>query len=199
MESPLFTEPHSCCLYHTNAEQATIVAQFLYHGLVRREKVLYITKPWESGVYLKNLPSDEIDIAAAIRSGQVMILTTQETYLQTSPFDPTLMITRLNLETDTALEEGYTGFRVTADMTWALHHRVPPQTLITYETQVDEFLRHSKCTGLCRYDRWHFPSSLLEDILPIHSSIIIRDREYKNPMYHTFADLLHDLDNPPNS
>jgi hypothetical protein len=80
-------------------------------------------------------------------------------------------------------------------MTWALYHNVPPQTLIAYETQVDDFLLQSKCVGLCRYDRLHFSPALLENVLPIHASIFIRDREYVNPTHHTFADLLRDLDN----
>jgi hypothetical protein len=51
-------------LYHTNAEQAAIVTRFLHDALMRREKVLCITNPWDAGVYLRTLPHDEIDARA---------------------------------------------------------------------------------------------------------------------------------------
>jgi hypothetical protein len=106
------------------------------------------------------------------------------------------MIQTLRQETNQALEQGYAGLRVTADMTWALHHNVPLQTLLAYETQVDDFLRHHPCTGLCRYDRFHFSQTLLEDLIPIHASIIIQDQEYTNTTHALFRDLLRDLDAP---
>jgi hypothetical protein len=195
MENLSFTAQHSACLYHTNAEQATIVARFLRSGLTRQEKILYIIDPWGNGSFLNGLPHDEVDVASAIRRGQLTFLTTTETYLQTTPFDPAHMVQILHRETDRAIGEGYTGLRVTADMTWALHHNVPPHTLIEYETQVDTFLNHGTCTGLCRYDRWRFPSTILEEVIPIHASIITQGREYINNARHIFSDLLRDLDN----
>ena len=195
MENRLSITPHSCCVYHTNEEQVKTVGHFVYNGLIHREKVLCIINPWDSGGFLKGFPQTDIDLASAIRKGQVSFPKTTDTYLQTSPFSPEHMIHILHLETNRALDEGYAGLRVTADMTWALHHNVSLHTLIAYETQVDAFLQHSKCTGLCRYDRWHFPLATLEDIIPIHASIIVRDREYTNPTHRTFTDLLHDLDN----
>jgi hypothetical protein len=174
-------------------EQAKVVARFLQEGLTRREKILYIIDPWGNGSFLNGLPHDDTD--TAIAQGQLVFFTTLESYLQTSPFDPAHMIRLLHQETDRAIDEGYTGLRVTADMTWALHHAVPPQTLIAYETQVDAFLNHSTCTGLCRYNRWCFPSTLLEEVIPIHASIITQGRECTNSAHHIFSDLLRDLDN----
>ncbi|MHA2302399.1 MAG: MEDS domain-containing protein [Candidatus Thorarchaeota archaeon] len=194
MESISFTAPHTCCLYHSDTEDAIVVHRFLQEGLTRREKILYIIDPLGNTSFLNGLPHEDVDVVSAITRGQLVFLTTLESYLQTSPFDPAHMIQLLHRETDQALEEGYTGLRVTADMTWALHHNVPPHTLIAYETQVDAFINHGTCTGLCRYGRWSFPSTLLEDILPIHSSIITQGREYTNTVHSTFSDLLRDLD-----
>jgi hypothetical protein len=195
MENLLFTTPHSCCVYHTNVEQAAIVRRFIHCGLTRHEKILSIINPWDRGGFLPGFHYADIDLASAIRNGQVQFPTTTDTYLRTLPFNPAHMIQILRHETDQAIEEGFAGLRVTADMTWALHHHVSPPTLIAYETQVDTFLQHSKCAGLCRYDRWHFPLTTLEDIVPIHASIIIRDREYTAPTHDTVADLLRELNN----
>ena len=196
MESLSFTAPHSCCLYHTNEEQATIVTRFLHRGLTRQEKVLCIINPWDSGGFLKAraFSHDDVNLASAIRNGQLTFPTTTDTYLQTTPFNPEYMIQTLHQETVQAIQEGYAGLRVTADMTWTLHHNVPLHTLLTYEMQIDAFLRQHPCMGLCRYDRFHFSQTILEDIVPIHASIFIGDQEYTNTMYNTFGDLLHDLD-----
>jgi hypothetical protein len=169
--------------------------RFLHRGLTRQEKVLCIINPWDRGGFLHGFHYDDVDLASAIQNGQIQFLTTTDTYLRTPPFNPTHMIQILRYETNQAIEEGFNGLLVTADMTWAFHHGVPLQTLTAYETQVDAFLHQSACRGLCRYDRWHFPSTILEDIIPIHASIFIRDREYMNPTHQIVADLLHDLDN----
>ncbi len=190
------TVPHTCSLYHSSTEQAAIVTQFLLEGLAHREKIIYIINPWDNGSFLNSLPQDNTDVASAITRGQLTFLTTTETYLHTTPFEPTHMIQLLHQATDQAIQEGYLGLRITADMGWALHHTVPPQKLITYETQVDAFLNHKTCKGLCQYNRWNFPTSLLEDVLPIHASIIAQGREYSNEAHHTFTDILLDLENP---
>jgi hypothetical protein len=182
-------------VYHTNVEQAAIVSRFIHSGLTRHEKILSIIYPWDRGGVVHGFHYDDIDLASAIRRGHVQFPTTTDIYLRTSPFDPVAIIQRLHHETTQALDEGYAGLRVTADMTWALHHNVLPQTLIAYETRVDTFLNEGTCKGLCRYDRLHFPEAILEDIIPIHASIFIGDREYTNPTHHTVTDLLRDLDN----
>ena len=194
MENRSLVAPHSCCLYHTNSEQAAIVGRFIYDGLSRHEKVLSIINPWDTGGFLHSYSHDDFDLASAIRKGHLRFPTITDTYLRTSPFHPAHMIQRLHHETTQALEHGYTGLRVTADMTWALHYNIPLQTLVAYETQVDNFLRHHPCTGLCRYDRFHFSHTMLEDLIPIHASIFIHDREYTNTTHTIFSDILRDFD-----
>jgi hypothetical protein len=186
------TAQHTCCLYHSDREESAVVLRFVSDGLMRREKILFIIDPVSSTSFLNNLPYNGADTASA--QGQLLLLTTKESYLQTTPFDPVSMIELLHRETDRAIDEGYTGLSVTADMTWALHHAVPPQALVAYERLVDSFLNHGTCRGLCRYDRWRFPSTLLEDIIPIHPSIITQGHEYTNRLHHTFSDLLSLLD-----
>jgi hypothetical protein len=190
VENLSFVTPHSCCVYHTNEEQAAIVGRFIHDGLSCHEKILSIITPWESGGYLHSFPYDDIDLASAIRNKQVTFPATTDTYLQTSSFNPARMIQTLRQATNQAIEEGYTGLRVTADMTWVLHHDVPMHTLVAYERQVDAFLQQHPCTGLCRYDRLHFTIAILKDIIPIHASIFIGDREYTNPPRHTITELL---------
>lgn len=182
-------------MYHNSTEQAAIVTHFLFDGLDHQEKIIYIINPWDNGSFLNSPPHDDADVASAITSGQLMFLTATETYLQTTPFDPAYMIHLLHQATDQAIKEGYLGLRITADMSWALHHAVPSQELIAYETQVDAFLNHGTCKGLCQYNRWKFPTSILEDILPIHAAIIAHGREYTNEAHYTFTDILQDLEN----
>jgi len=100
-----FTVPHTCSLYHSNTEQVAIVTQFLLEGLAHREKIIYIINPWDNGSFLNSLPQDNADVTSAITRGQLTFLTTTETYLHTTPFEPMHMIQLLHQATDQAIQE----------------------------------------------------------------------------------------------
>jgi hypothetical protein len=176
-----------------------IVSWFIRKGLVRKEKVISILDAQERTPFLQSLAFDDELVRAAIARGQLMLSTTDETYLSGSSFHPTQMIARLQRETQTALEEGYAGLRVTSDMGWTRGRSIKFATLLRYEVVVNDFLAQHRCMGLCRYHRQSFPSAILADLVALHPRVILQGRMYTNPQHALFSDLLKAVDDEADS
>ncbi|MCW4040015.1 MAG: MEDS domain-containing protein, partial [Candidatus Bathyarchaeota archaeon] len=138
-------------------------------------------------------------VRTAIERGQLMLSTPYETYLMGASFHPTQMITRLSHETQTALEDGYTGLRVTSDMGWVRRRSIKFATLLRYEAVVNDFLAQHRCMGLCRYHRGSFPTAILADIAALHPLVILQGRRYANAQHTLFRDLLQAVDDEADS
>jgi hypothetical protein len=181
---------HVCCLYQTDAEHTVVVSRFIQKGLVQNEKVMLILDVDERTPFLNSLAFDDEEVRAAIARGQLMLSSTDETYLSGSSFHPTQMIARLMRETTSALEDGYAGLRVTSDMGWVRRRSIKFATLLRYEAVVNDFLAQHRCMGLCRYHRWSFPTAVLGDIASLHPRVISEGQLFTNPQHALFSDLL---------
>jgi len=181
---------HLCCLYETNEEQQEVLTGFLRQGLERDEKVLCVpdTRSEEAGTgYLFD---EEFDVKPFLSSGQLEVLTFDETYLRKGAFDPDEMIDLLRTETELALAQDYRGLRITAEMNWALRGLPDSERLMEYESKLNQFFPGSKCIGLCQYDRRLFHPALLMDVLAIHPRAIINAELFENFYYMPPEDLL---------
>ena len=111
---------HLCCLYETEEEHRALVTPYIRQGLERNEKVVYIVDAHASKEILAYLEGDGFDPRACLASGQLSMLTRDDSYMRDGTFDPDGMISLLRSETDLAQEQGYACLRVTGEMTWAL-------------------------------------------------------------------------------
>ncbi|GAG34605.1 unnamed protein product, partial [marine sediment metagenome] len=133
-----------------------MLTPFVRHGLERAEKVLYIVDARGAETVLDYLRDDGLDPEPYLASGQLTILTADDTYLKQGVFDPDGMIALLQTETERALAEGYAALRVTGEMSWALRGLPGSERLIEYEAKLNEFFPGSKCLAICQYDRRAF-------------------------------------------
>ncbi len=159
---------HVCCLYETEAEHWAVLLPFLCQGLERGEKVLYIVDAHTAETILGYLRAEGVAVEAYLASGQLRVLTSDDTYLRQRVFDPEGMIGLLRAETERALAEGYPALRATDEMTWALRGLPGSERLIEYEAKLNDFLPGSQCLAMCQYDRRRFDPAVLLDVLHTH-------------------------------
>ena len=181
---------HLCCLYQTEKEHRAVLTPFLRLGLERGEKVIYIVDVSSSEKILEYLRSEGIDVKGSLRSGQLQILSRNETYTREGCFDPDGMIELLKTETQKALNEGYTALRVTGEMSWALRGLPGSERLIEYEAKLNRFFPGSRCLAICQYDRRKFAPDILLDVLATHPLAIVGTELYDNFYYIHPQDLL---------
>lgn len=181
---------HLCFLYETEEEHRALLTPFLRQGLERDEKVLYIVDVHTGEDILGYLRSDGLEGESYLASGQLNILTTEDTYLQGGVFDPDRMIAFLRTATERALHEGYMALRVTGEMTWSLRGVPDSEQLIEYESKLNTFFPGSQCLAICQYDRRRFDSGLLLNLLATYPTVVVGTEVYDNLYYIPPADSL---------
>jgi GAF domain-containing protein len=174
---------HLCCIYETEEDYWAVVASLLRQGLEWSERVLHITDSRPCGSIVKCLRDNGLDVEAYLASGQLVILTCDDVYLQGGSFDPEAVIALLQAEAEQALAEGYQALRVNSEMCWILWGFAGSDRLVEYETKLNESLAGSQCLILCQYDQRLFSPAMLLDVLRTHSTVMIDAEPYENFYY----------------
>lgn len=125
----------------------------------------------------------DVDAGAALSSGQLSILTTEETYLSESYFSPEKMLDLLEAELRTAIEAGYGEVRITGEMTWALQQRPGVERLAEYEARVNKLLKRYPQVTICQYNLTKFDGDVIMDVLKTHPACILGSVLIKNHFY----------------
>ena len=174
---------HICLIYENSAEQMACTIPFLNEGLARDERCLYIADDRTALAIAQTLAATGTDVAQEQERGALRILTKQDTYLTGGKFDPHTMIEFLRSARTQALTDGFSGLRLTAEMSWALGAEIGCNRLIEYEVLLNDFLANSRSVILCQYDRWRFDSAVIHDVLQTHPIAILGDLVCPNPYY----------------
>jgi PAS domain S-box-containing protein len=174
---------HLCCIFSSEEEHRALLAPYLRHGLERNEKVLYITDAHTAGEVLAYLEGEGVDTRPYLESGQLAILTADDSYMKDGTFDPDGMIALLSRETELALSQGYAALRVTGEMTWALRELPGSERLMEYEAKLNRFFPGSACMAICQYDRRRFDPRLLLEVLSTHPVAVVGTEVYRNLYY----------------
>jgi hypothetical protein len=164
---------HIAWLYEMEERHRAVLTPFLRQGLEEGEKVLYIVDYHTAETILDYLRGAGLDVEPYLASGQLAVLTSDETFLREGFFDPEGMIIFLKTKTEQALAEGYTALRSSSEMTWALRGLPGSHRLMEYEARLNEFVPGSKCLLACQYDRRRFGPKVLLDALRTHSLSIV--------------------------
>ncbi|MDY6795725.1 MAG: MEDS domain-containing protein [Actinomycetota bacterium] len=174
---------HLCCIYGSEEEHRGVLVPFLSQGLERGEKVLYIADAHTVEEILGYIARSGLDVHRYLQSGQLSILSSDESYMKGGAFDLDGMIRLLEEETGAAISEGYAALRVSGEMSWALRGLPGSERLIDYEAKLNTFFPGSKCLALCQYDRNHFGPDILLDVLTTHPIAMVGEEVYDNFYY----------------
>jgi len=174
---------HICLLYDSEEEHRAVLAPFLRGGIEQKQKVIYIADAHEPKTIAGYLCEDGVDAEPLLDSGQLQVCTASQVYTRDGTFDPKAMTDLVRAETDRALSEGYTGLRITGEMTWALRGIPGSQGLIEYEAGLNDVLTGSQCLGLCQFHRQRFDPALLMDVLCTHPLTITGTQLHNNIHY----------------
>ncbi len=174
---------HLCAIYRTDDEHRIILTEYLKQGLATGERIVYIVAAGNVHKIRRYLHDEGLDVHATEDSGQLVFLTGDESYMREGVFDPQAMVALLRGETQRALDDGFTGLRVTGEMTWALRGLPGSERLIEYEKLLNAFFPGSAATGLCQYDARRFPLDILLAVLRTHPIAVVGTRLYDNIYY----------------
>jgi signal transduction histidine kinase len=174
---------HLCMIYENVEDQMAAVVPFIRDGIRRGEKCVYVADDLTLDRVADELAKGGVDVGEAVGWGSLDLVTKREAYLKSGSFDPGGMVEFLGSAVEKAAQEGFTGFRVTGEMTWALGSECGCERIIEYEALLGNFFPGSKATAICQYNRNRFPASTIRDVLRTHPLAIVGNQVCQNLFY----------------
>jgi AcrR family transcriptional regulator len=166
---------HACYVFDSAEEHRAVLTAYLRRGIEGHQRVRYLADCRNEADVLDYLRRDGLDPEPYIASGQLRILSTDETYLSGGRFEPERMISQLRDEKEQALREGYRGLWCTGEMTWSLRGAPGSEHLGEYEQQLEELFGDGKITAVCQYDRRHFGKGALSPLTRAHRVLVVAE------------------------
>jgi MEDS: MEthanogen/methylotroph, DcmR Sensory domain len=175
---------HQCLIYETEAEQFAATLPYLRDGLRTGQYCFYIVDEHTGESMRQAMYQNEIEVDDAMKSGQLALLTKQETYLRDGHFNAGRMIEFVKAACQQALMAGFPGVRGAGEMTWHLGSDATLQELLTYESRLtDEIFCRFPLMGICQYNLNRFNPEFLRGILETHPVVIYKDVVCENYFY----------------
>jgi hypothetical protein len=175
---------HICALFETEVEQVTMAAEYLADGLRRGERAFYVGRSADALDRFRDaLRACGIDVDAMIESGALAQATNAEAHLVDGCFDSERMMSMLNEAVESALIDGFTGFRTCGDMSWLLTNAPGAEHVMAYESMLNEFFHRLGACGMCQYDKRRFSEQVIQQALATHASTMVDGRPAVNPHY----------------
>ncbi len=173
---------HVAFFFKTNAERLAFVIPYMVRGIEDRERCVYIAHENTLTEIRKEFREAGIDVDAAAASGALSIVTTHDTYLRHGIFEPERMIADLDRDVRFALQMGFSGLRVTGEMSWALDLPYALSRLCEYER---ELCRRwpSQLGGLCQYNESLFTPQVVDKMAGCHC-VAVRDGSINRQHVH---------------
>ncbi|WP_020523699.1 MEDS domain-containing protein [Catelliglobosispora koreensis] len=172
---------HVCWVFDDDQAVVEVTARYVAGGLSARQRVLYYTHAWLPEALIAGWEALGVPAGAALRSGQLQIRASAETYLDGGWFDAQATIETWPAHAEQAAADGWAGLRVAADMAWATRIGALDQPhadrLLWYEANVNKVFAQGKVVGVCLYDRRLFTAAELSSVASAHPATAIGHQE----------------------
>jgi signal transduction histidine kinase len=177
---------HLCLIYRSAAEQAAALVSFFKAGFTAGERCLFVGHGTSANRLERALKDAGVEVDAELDRGSLVLLTRREDWLPAARFDPGTMMDVLRQAEQQALDDGYSGLRVSWNMSWVLEGTPGADRLLEYEAHLNRFLLGSRTCALCRYCREGHedaPAALIENALHTHPLVVLGHQICHNAYY----------------
>lgn len=164
---------HVAFFFKTNEERLAFVIPYMMEGLRNFERCIYVADENTVPEILQKFNETGIDIGSATASGALSVVTKHDSYLRHGAFEPESMIGDLDRDVRLALQNGFSGLRVTGEMSWALDLPSVVGRLCEYEERLRQHWP-TQLAGLCQYNERLFPTDVIERMIDCHY-VVVRD------------------------
>jgi hypothetical protein len=167
---------HTCLSYEFEEDLLEIESSFFMEGVRARELCLWVVPQSLGIIGAKEALSKKIkNIDMYIRDGQFELLSHNDVYLRSGIFDPDYTATLLDKKEHDALEQGFSGLRISGDASWLPENEW--NVIINYEKNVDKLIPQKKIVALCTYPSGKFGIDKVFELCFFHDSIIKKEKD----------------------
>lgn len=140
---------HTCRVVDGPEAYRTAALGHLAEGLARGERLLYLADRAPADLAADLAPLADVDRLLA--RGALAIQSTSEVYAH-APFEAATQVAHFRALGQAALDDGYTGLRVAADVTALVVDDDDRRRFMAYELAVDRLMVTAPIFGMCAYD-----------------------------------------------
>ncbi|HSF43942.1 MAG TPA: MEDS domain-containing protein, partial [Thermoanaerobaculia bacterium] len=173
---------HLCLIYDGGAEKAVALVPYFNIGLAAGERCLYVGPPAAGRRLERGLEEARVRTGAELERGALVLVTRREDWLPPGRLDLGTLLDLLRRAEQQALDDGFSGLRLTWDLPWVLENS-PGVDLLELEAQLNRFLAGSRTTALCRYARPRATAGLVQDVLHTHPLAVLSGQICPNTYY----------------
>jgi hypothetical protein len=174
---------HICAFFNDDDEEYRVLLPFIREGFAMGEKSIHVVSPDHSLGHLQRLALAGIDAPAAQESGQFELRSSVELYLQDGRFDPDRMLTVFERLASGNARHGFQRSRIVCRMDWAADSRLLVDSVIEFESRVNDLWRAHDDAVICTYRLDHFRGDAVVDILRTHPAVIVGGILQRNPFF----------------
>lgn len=177
---------HNCHVFETPEQSLEVLVPFLKDGLDAGDRCISTVLETPVEDVRESLEKRGIDTEARIAAGDLVLRSADEGYGEAGSFDVEDRIAQLEGMVLKAREDGYENLRSAGEMTWAAGGGLDRETLLTYESKLNDFVgegigRH--VIGLCQYHTSAFEPDVMADVLRAHPITVHGSRVRENLFY----------------
>ena len=156
---------HACAVPGSDEQLWEMTARFLGIGLAAGEQVVYLSDGTADAV-LERLVDDRVPVDRPLADGQLTIVDPESTRasMRVPVRDAAGALAAM---VDGAVDAGYTGLRVTGQLSSGAHRSAGP-SLADYDGIIDTVLAGRPGRVLCFYDRHRFTDGVIERMRALH-------------------------------
>jgi anti-anti-sigma regulatory factor len=171
-EGPIGVEDHArrhdhiCFVFGDPAEFREAARSFLAEGLAAGYQVVAVVRRPDE---YESWRRDEV-LAPALANGQADVVLAGPGYGDPEVVDPPARITSSRAATQQALDRGFKGLRVAADVTPLVGTRAALDAFVRWEYLVDRCIATSPLDGMCGYQRDAVSEADLAQLACLHPS-----------------------------
>ena len=192
---------HACGIFSSRAQLVRLVSRFLAEGLERYEHCWYVGSRADGVAIRSALRRRGVEADDQIRHGALRIVLPGDVYTIHGEFNPDRTVGVFDDAIKQSLAHGFRGFRVAADMSWALAIPDGSARLIAYEASAKALFATTPVTAFCLYHRRRMPLNVLNGAIVTHPvTCAARGEAMPNPFYDRHTEAMppdHDLDVMP--
>lgn len=161
---------HICAVFHGSAGEASVLERFVVDGLTAGERVLHVVESRDA--YLDRVGA-LMDVSTAVDSGQLDVLTWDESYLIGGRFSAAKMLALIRRWLRAGGANGFRATRLIGDMGWARAGVAGVDELADYEREIGALVARPLLSVVCAYDsRRHSPAQI-DAVVALHQASLV--------------------------
>jgi anti-anti-sigma factor len=162
---------HACLVCETDDERWSTVSRFVERGLERGERTLYVASDHDEEHVLARLGP------RAPAAGELLVAPAEAAYgyADGNSFDHVTRVSAWEAQVQDALDDGFSGLRVVADMAWLHEVELALADLVDYEHRCTALCNKAPAVALCVYDKRRFDDHTLARAVYSHETCLGRE------------------------